>query len=63
MLVLLTAMHVKRPLDLSLPTLLLVMTVFACIERQRDRLVLLHAYAGMVIELRHFVIGGRLVAS
>ena len=46
MLVLLTAMHVKRPLEFSVfPTLLLVMTVFRlALNVSATRLVLLHAY-------------------
>jgi flagellar biosynthesis protein FlhA len=60
MLVLLTAMQVKRPLDFSVfPTLLLVMTVFRlALNVSATRLVLLHAYAGAVIEsFGHFVTG------
>jgi flagellar biosynthesis protein FlhA len=60
MLVLLTAMQVRRPLDFSVfPTLLLVMTVFRlALNVSATRLVLLHAYAGAVIEsFGHFVTG------
>ncbi|MGA3214628.1 MAG: flagellar biosynthesis protein FlhA [Acidimicrobiales bacterium] len=66
MLVLLTAMHVKRPLEFSVfPTLLLVMTVFRlALNVSATRLVLLHAYAGMVIEsFGHFVIGGSVLVG
>ena len=51
-LVLLTAMQVKRPLDFSVfPTLLLVATMFRlALNVSATRLVLLHGYAGVVIE-------------
>jgi flagellar biosynthesis protein FlhA len=66
MIVLLTAMNVKRPLDFSVfPTLLLVMTVFRlALNVSATRLVLLHAYAGAVIEsFGHVVVGGSLVVG
>jgi len=65
-LVLLTAMQVRRPLDFSVfPTLLLIATMFRlAIDVSATRLVLLHAYAGSVIEaFGHFVIGGSLVVG
>ena len=64
--VLLTTMHVKRPLDFSaFPTLLLVATMFRlALNVSATRLILLHAYAGTVIEsFGHFVVGGSLVVG
>lgn len=66
MLVLLTAMNVKKPLEFSVfPTLLLVLTVFRlALNVSATRLVLLHAYAGVVIEsFGHFVIGGSVLVG
>ena len=66
MLVLLTTMHVKRPLDFSVfPTLLLVATMFRlALNVTATRLVLLHGYAGVVIEsFGHFVVGGSLLVG
>ncbi len=66
MLVLLTAMNVKKPLEFSVfPTLLLMLTVFRlALNVSATRLVLLHAYAGVVIEsFGHFVIGGSVLVG
>jgi len=66
MLVLLTAMNVKKPLEFSVfPTLLLMLTVFRlALNVSATRLVLLHAYAGVVIEsFGHFVIGGSILVG
>lgn len=66
LLVLLTAMHVKRPLEFSVfPTVLLVLTVFRlALNVSATRLVLLHAYAGVVIEsFGHFVVGGQILVG
>jgi flagellar biosynthesis protein FlhA len=65
-LVLLTAMQVKRPLDFSVfPTLVLVATMFRlALNVAATRLVLLHGYAGVVIEsFGHFVIGGSILVG
>ncbi len=65
-LVLLTAMQVKRPLEFSVfPTLILVMTVFRlALNVSATRLVLLHAYAGVVIQsFGHFVVGGSVLVG
>lgn len=66
MLVLLTAMQVKRPLDFSVfPTLILVATMFRlALNVAATRLVLLHGYAGMVISsFGHFVVGGSILVG
>ncbi|MCL5048093.1 MAG: flagellar biosynthesis protein FlhA [Firmicutes bacterium] len=66
MLVLLTAMNVKKPLEFSVfPTLLLMLTVFRlALNVSATRLVLLHAYAGVVIQsFGHFVIGGSVLVG
>ena len=65
-LVLLTAMQVKRPLDFSVfPTLVLVATMFRlALNVAATRLVLLHGYAGVVIEsFGHFVVGGSIMVG
>ncbi len=65
-LVLLTAMQVKRPLDFSVfPTLVLVATMFRlALNVAATRLVLLHGYAGVVIEsFGHFVVGGSILVG
>ncbi len=65
-LVLLTAMQVKRPLDFSVfPTLVLVATMFRlALNVAATRLILLHGYAGVVIEsFGHFVIGGSILVG
>jgi len=66
MLVLLTAMQVRKPLEFSVfPTLLLVLTVFRlALNVSATRLVLLHAFAGVVIEsFGHFVVGGSVLVG
>jgi len=65
-LVLLTAMQVKRPLDFSVfPTLILVATMFRlALNVAVTRQVLLRGYAGMVVSsFGHFVIGGSIVVG
>ncbi|CAM5789379.1 flagellar biosynthesis protein FlhA [Cellulomonas persica] len=62
--VLLTAMYVKRPLDFSVfPSLILVLTLFRLgLNVASTRLVLRDGYAGQVIDaFGHFVVGGSLV--
>lgn len=62
--VLLTSMYVKRPLDFSVfPSLLLVLTLFRLgLNVASTRLVLRDGYAGEVIgAFGHFVVGGSLV--
>jgi len=64
--VLLMSMHVKRPLDFSVfPSLLLVATMFRlALNVSATRLVLLHGYAGTVIQsFGNFVVGGSLVVG
>jgi flagellar biosynthesis protein FlhA len=64
--ILLTAMSVERPLDFSIfPSLLLVATMMRlALNVSATRLVLLHGFAGKVIEsFGHFVIGGSLVVG
>jgi flagellar biosynthesis protein FlhA len=66
MLVLLMTMHVKRPLDFSVfPAVLLVATLFRlALNVSATRLVLLHGYAGSVIQsFGNFVVGGQLVVG
>jgi len=65
-LVLLTAMQVKRPLDFSVfPTLVLIATMFRLgLNVAVTRQVLLHGYAGVVVSsFGHFVIGGSIVVG
>src|SRR5580658_8271867 len=65
-LILLTAMQVKRPLEFSVfPTLVLVATMFRlALNVAATRLILLHGYAGVVIEsFGHFVIGGSILVG
>jgi flagellar biosynthesis protein FlhA len=65
-LVLLTAMQVKRPLDFSVfPTLILVATMFRlALNVAVTRQVLLHGYAGVVVSsFGHFVVGGSIVVG
>ncbi|MGA7835162.1 MAG: flagellar biosynthesis protein FlhA [Acidimicrobiales bacterium] len=65
-LVLLTAMQVKRALDFSVfPTLVLLMTMYRlALNVAVTRQVLLHGYAGVVVEsFGHFVIGGNIVVG
>ncbi len=64
--VLLMSMHVKKPLDFSVfPSLLLVATMFRlALNVSATRLVLLHGYAGTVIQsFGNFVVGGSLVVG
>jgi len=66
MVVLLMTMHVKRPLDFSVfPAVLLVATLFRlALNVSATRLVLLHGYAGSVINsFGSFVVGGQLVVG
>jgi flagellar biosynthesis protein FlhA len=65
-LILLVSMKVQRPLDFSVfPSLLLVATLFRlALNVSATRLVLLHGYAGTVIEsFGHFVVGGSVVVG
>jgi flagellar biosynthesis protein FlhA len=65
-LVLLTAMQVKRPLEFSVfPTLVLVATMFRlALNVAVTRQVLLHGYAGVVVSsFGHFVVGGSIVVG
>jgi len=62
--ILLTTMYVKRPLDFSIfPSLILVFTLFRLgLNVASTRLVLRDGYAGQVIDaFGHFVVGGSLV--
>jgi flagellar biosynthesis protein FlhA len=64
--ILLTSMHVKKPLDFSIfPALLLITTMFRlALNVSVTRQVLLHGNAGNVIEsFGHFVIGGSLIVG
>ena len=66
MLILMTAMFVRRPLDFSVfPSLILVATLFRlALNVSATRLVLLDGYAGKVIDtFGHFVIGGSLIVG
>ncbi|MDN4173542.1 flagellar biosynthesis protein FlhA [Nocardioides sp. SOB77] len=66
LLILLTAMFVRRPLDFAaFPAVLLVMTLFRlALNVSATRLVLLHGDAGKVIEtFGHFVVGGSLIVG
>ena len=66
LLILLTAMFVPRPLDFaSFPSVLLVMTLFRlALNVSASRLVLLHGFAGKVIDtFGHFVVGGSLIVG
>ena len=66
LILLFTVLHVKRPLEFSVfPTLLLVATVFRlALNVSATRLVLLHGYAGSVIQsFGHFVVGGSVVVG
>lgn len=65
-LVLLTAMQVKRPLDFSVfPTLVLMATMFRlALNVAVTRQVLLRGYAGAVVSsFGHFVVGGSIVVG
>lgn len=62
--ILLTSMYVRRPLDFAIfPSLLLVFTLFRLgLNVASTRLVLADGYAGKVIEaFGHFVVGGSLI--
>jgi flagellar biosynthesis protein FlhA len=64
LLVVLTSMYVKRPLDFSsFPSLLLVLTLFRlALNISATRNVLSHGYAGHVIDaFGHFVVSGSLI--
>ncbi len=66
LLVLLTAMQVKKSLDFSVfPTWILIATMFRlALNVAVTRQVLLHGYAGVVVEsFGHFVIGGSIVVG
>ncbi len=66
LLVLLTAMFVKRPLDFaSFPAVILVLTLFRlALNVSATRLVLLDGFAGKVIDtFGHFVVGGSLIVG
>ncbi len=66
MVVLLMTMHVKKPLDFSVfPAVLLVATLFRlALNVSATRLVLLHGYAGSVINsFGNFVVGGNLIVG
>ncbi|WP_029068275.1 flagellar biosynthesis protein FlhA [Jonesia quinghaiensis] len=64
MVILLTAMYVKKPLDLSIfPSLILILTLFRLgLNVASTRLVLRDGYAGEVIDaFGHFVVGSSLI--
>jgi flagellar biosynthesis protein FlhA len=66
LLVLLVSMFVKKPLDFAaFPSLLLIATLFRlALNISVTRLVLLHGYAGHVVEsFGHFVVGGSLIVG
>jgi flagellar biosynthesis protein FlhA len=66
LLVLLTAIFINRALDFaSFPSVILVMTLFRlALNVSATRLVLLHGYAGKVIDtFGHFVVGGSLIVG
>ncbi|MGZ4464406.1 MAG: flagellar biosynthesis protein FlhA [Nocardioides sp.] len=66
LLVLMVAMFVARPLDFAaFPAVILVMTLFRlALNVSATRLVLLHGYAGKVIDtFGHFVVGGSLIVG
>jgi len=66
LLILLVSMQVRKPLDFAVfPSLLLVATLFRlALNVSATRLVLLHGYAGKVIDaFGHFVVGGSLVVG
>jgi flagellar biosynthesis protein FlhA len=65
-LILLVSMYVQKPLDFSVfPSLLLIATMFRlALNVSATRLVLLHGYAGKVIEsFGHFVVGGSIIVG
>src|SRR4051812_43696605 len=64
--ILLVSMYVQKPLDFSVfPSLLLIATMFRlALNVSATRLVLLHGFAGKVIEsFGHFVVGGSIVVG
>ncbi|ABL80264.1 MULTISPECIES: flagellar biosynthesis protein FlhA [unclassified Nocardioides] len=66
LLVLMTAMFVRRPLDFAaFPAVILVMTLFRlALNVSATRLVLLDGFAGKVIDtFGHFVVGGSLIVG
>jgi flagellar biosynthesis protein FlhA len=66
LLVLLVSMFVKKPLDFAVfPSLLLIATLFRlALNISVTRLVLLHGYAGKVVQsFGHFVVGGSLIVG
>jgi flagellar biosynthesis protein FlhA len=66
LLVLLVSMFVKKPLDFAaFPSLLLIATLFRlALNISVTRLVLLHGYAGKVVQsFGHFVVGGSLIVG
>ena len=66
LLVLLVSMFVKKALDFSsFPSLLLIATLFRlALNISVTRLVLLHGYAGKVVQsFGHFVVGGSLIVG
>jgi len=66
LLVLLVSMFVKKPLDFAaFPALLLIATLFRlALNISVTRLVLLHGYAGKVVQsFGHFVVGGSLIVG
>jgi len=65
-LILLVSLYVTRPLDFAVfPSLLLIATMFRlALNVSATRLVLLHGFAGKVIEsFGHFVVGGSIVVG
>src|SRR2546430_10917426 len=66
LLIVLVSMYVRRPLDFSVfPALLLVATLFRlALNISATRLVLLHGFAGKVIDsFGHFLVGGSLIVG
>src|SRR5690554_4964432 len=66
LLILLLTMNIKEPLQLSVfPSLLLVATLFRlALSVSSTRLILLHGYAGKIIEaFGNFVVGGNYVVG
>src|SRR3954454_14217635 len=64
--ILLVSMYVQKPLDFSVfPSLILIATMFRlALNVSATRLVLLHGYAGRVIEsFGHFVVGGSIIVG
>src|SRR4051812_22937339 len=64
--ILLVSMYVRKPLDFSVfPSLILIATMFRlALNVSATRLVLLHGFAGKVIEsFGHFVVGGSIIVG